>query len=65
MRAEVGDRLVIHGHKVGDHERTGRILEIRGNDGSPPFVVEWTGQPGDHLFFPGSDAEVIHAEGDD
>ena len=65
MRAKVGDRLVIHGHKVGEHERTGRILEVRGSDGGPPFVVEWSGQPGGHLFFPGPDAEVIHAEGDD
>lgn len=58
MRAEVGDRIVIKGHHVGEPERDGEILEIHGADGAPPYLVRWadTGQEG--LFFPGPDASV-------
>jgi hypothetical protein len=60
MKAHVGDRVVIKGHSVGEHQRTGRVLEVRGREGSGPYVVEWDGAEGEHLFFPGSDAEVIN-----
>jgi len=62
MKASVGDKLVIHGHTVGQHERHATIVEVRGEDGAPPYVVHWDDDPNevphDHLFFPGSDAEV-------
>jgi hypothetical protein len=58
MRAHVGDKIVTHGHKVGTSERVGHIVEVRGPSGEPPFLVEWDGTPGSHLFFPGSDAEI-------
>lgn len=60
MRAQVGDKLVIRGHKVGEHERVGRIVEVRGSDGQAPWLVEWDDAEGQHLFWPGSDAEVVH-----
>lgn len=64
MRAEIGDRLVIRGHAVGRPERTATIVEVRGADGAPPYVVRWDDDPHDvpqdHLFFPGSDADVEH-----
>jgi hypothetical protein len=58
MFANVGDRLVIHGHHVGEPERDAEILEVRHEDGSPPYFVRWsdTGQEG--LVFPGPDAFV-------
>jgi hypothetical protein len=59
MRATAGDRLVIKGHKVGEHDREAEILEVRGTDGGPPYLVRWSdGQEG--LLFPGSDATVEH-----
>ena len=58
MRAQAGDEIVAHGNKVGQADRVGRIVEVRGPDGSPPYVVEWTGSPGTHLYFPGGDAQV-------
>jgi Domain of unknown function (DUF1918) len=59
MQADVGDRLVIKGHHVGDSDRGAEILEVQGDDGGPPFVVRWDdGHEG--LFFPGSDAVVEH-----
>ena len=61
MRAAVGDRLVVKGHKVGDHDVDGEILEVRGADGGPPFFVRWSdGHEG--LVFPGADAVVQHFE---
>jgi hypothetical protein len=58
MRADVGDRLVIKGHHVGDSERSAEILEVQGDDGGPPFVVRWDDDGHEGLFFPGSDAVV-------
>jgi hypothetical protein len=62
MQVSVGDRIVIKGHRVGEHDRDCEVLEVRGPDGSPPYLVRWgdTGQEG--LFFPGSDASVQHFE---
>ena len=41
MNANVGDRLVISGHHVGEHEREAQILEVRGAAGAPPYLVRW------------------------
>lgn len=58
MRANVGDRLVIKGHNVGDHDRDAEILEVRGPDGTPPWVVRWDDTGHETLFYPGPDAVV-------
>jgi hypothetical protein len=62
MHAQVGDRIVIVGHRVGEHERDGEILEVRGPDGAPPYVVRWDDTGHEGLFFPGSDARIVHYE---
>ena len=61
MKASVGDRITVHGHQVGDRDRDGEILEVRGDDGGPPYVVRWE-DGHESLFFPGSDAYVKHYE---
>jgi hypothetical protein len=64
MKAEPGDKLVIRGHAIGTKERHATIIEVRGADGAPPYLVRWdddlSDQPHDHLFFPGPDADVEH-----
>jgi hypothetical protein len=61
MEASVGDRIIIKGHRLGEPERDAEVLEVRGHDGEPPYVVRWEdGHEG--LFFPGSDAVVQHFE---
>jgi hypothetical protein len=61
MQATVGDRIIIRGHSVGDSDRDCEVLEVRGSDGGPPYVVRWeSGHEG--LFFPGADAFVQHFE---
>jgi hypothetical protein len=57
MKAQVGDRLVVHGRKVGDTERSGEIVEIRGTEGAPPYLVRWDNGVED-LIIPSSDAAI-------
>ncbi|HKS49474.1 MAG TPA: DUF1918 domain-containing protein [Amycolatopsis sp.] len=57
MRAVVGDRILVHGRTVGSGEHQGEIIEVRGEEGRPPYLVRFTdGHEG--LVFPGSDCEV-------
>lgn len=60
MQARVGDRIVIRGHRVGQPIRDGEVLEVRGPDGGPPYIVRWEDNGHETLFFPGSDADVEH-----
>ncbi|MET0914848.1 MAG: DUF1918 domain-containing protein, partial [Jiangellaceae bacterium] len=39
MQAHVGDRLHVHGRTVGNVDRVGEILEVRGGGGNPPYLV--------------------------
>lgn len=64
MQAQVGDELVIEGHKVGEHVRTGEILEVRGDQGGPPYLVRWDDSGRSTLLFPGSDCVVKSLHGD-
>ena len=60
MQAKVGDRIIIKGHHVGAPDRDCEVLEVRGKDGEPPFLVRWEDSDHESLFFPGSDAVVEH-----
>jgi hypothetical protein len=52
MKASVGDRIVMAGEQVDRPTRDGVILEVRGQDGAPPYLVSWAdGHTG--LLFPG------------
>lgn len=62
MFATVGDRLLVRGARVGIPVRDGEILEVRHEDGSPPYVVRWSDTGHEALVFPGPDAEVHHVE---
>ena len=43
MRAVVGDRLHVHGRVVGTPDQTLEIIEVRGRDGAPPYLVRRDG----------------------
>jgi hypothetical protein len=60
MHAKVGDRLVIKGHRVGEHDRDAEILDVRGEKGEPPYLVRWSDDGHESLMFPGSDAVIEH-----
>jgi Domain of unknown function (DUF1918) len=62
MHAQIGDRVMIHGRKVGERDRAGTVLEVRGGDGNPPFLVRFDdGHEG--LVYPGPDW-VVSAAGE-
>ncbi len=57
MQAKVGDRLLVEGHNEIVHRREGEVVEVRGPDGGPPYMVQWEdGHQG--LVFPGPDAHI-------
>ena len=59
MRAAVGERIVVRSRHQGERAREGEVLEVRGPDGRPPYLVRWsTGTT--CLFFPESDTVVQH-----
>jgi hypothetical protein len=60
MHAHVGDEIIIAGHEVGQAKRIGRILEVRGSDGGPPYVVRWDDSERSTLLFPGNDSSIKH-----
>ncbi|MDF5755424.1 DUF1918 domain-containing protein [Spongiactinospora sp. TRM90649] len=61
MNAAIGDRLLVHGNVVGERDRRGEIIEVRGPGGGPPYVVRFDdGHTG--LVFPGPDAVVVPAQ---
>ena len=62
MRATVGDRVVIASAQVGQAPRDGEVVEVRGPDGTPPWVVRWSGEDEGNLFFPGPDAHVTSGD---
>jgi hypothetical protein len=64
MHATKGDRLVIKGHRLGEPDRDAEIVEVRGSQGEPPWLVRWSDDGHEGLFFPGSDAFVEHFDHD-
>ncbi len=61
MRAEHGDWLIVESPHTGEIRRRGQVLEAHGPDGSPPFLVRWTDDDHESLFFPGPDAHLESA----
>jgi len=59
MQASVGDRIVIHGHHIGEPDRDGEVLEV-GDRGGAPYLVRWEESGHETLFFPGPDATIQH-----
>jgi hypothetical protein len=60
MQAAFGDRLVVKGHRSGEPDRDGRVLEVHGTDGGPPYLVQWSDDGHIGLVFPGPDASIEH-----
>lgn len=58
MHATVGDRLHVHGRLVGNADQEAEIIEVRGADGAPPYLVRY---PDGHegLVYPGPDCVVV------
>jgi hypothetical protein len=59
MQVVVGDEVLVRGRHVGDADREGVIIEIRGEDGAAPYVVRWK-DGHQSVFMPSSDTVAEH-----
>jgi hypothetical protein len=59
VKAHVGDKIVVKGHRVGEPDRDAVVLEVHGADGEPPYRVQWSDDGHQGLYFPGSDATIV------
>lgn len=55
MKVAAGDRIVVHGQHVGDAERHGEVLEVRGGGPSESWRIRWDRDGHEGLLFPGPD----------
>jgi hypothetical protein len=58
VKAHVDDELVVRGPHLDEPARSGRIMEVRGPGGEPPYVVQWDDTGRTTFVFPGPDALV-------
>ena len=61
MKAKVGDFLVVKGTTTERHDQHAEIIEVRAQDGSPPYVVRWLVTDHEATVYPGCDAVVVTA----
>ena len=59
MRAQAGDHVVVESRSDHEHRKQGEVVEVRGEDGAPPYVVR-LGDGHEGLMFPGPDAHIDH-----
>lgn len=65
MKAQKGDHIVLAGEQVDRPTRDGEIIEVRGRDGAPPYLVRWSdGHTGLLYPGPGSVLRVSHETGE-
>jgi hypothetical protein len=58
-RAQAGDTVVITGHRVGEAQRSGEILEVLGEPRHERYRVRWH-DGHESVVSPGSDALIQH-----
>jgi hypothetical protein len=59
VEARVGDHIVVHSTHQGEPERSGEVLEVRGEAGGPPYLVKWSPDGHEGLFFPSGTCSVV------
>ena len=59
MKAQVGDQLAVRGRHVEDPDRTGVIIEVRGEDSAPPYLVRWS-DGHESSFYPATGTVAEH-----
>lgn len=57
MDAQVGDRLIVRGRRVGQPSAEGQVVELLGSDRSRHFRVRWV-DGHESIVFPGADCVV-------
>ncbi|MFE6040451.1 DUF1918 domain-containing protein [Streptomyces sp. NPDC056452] len=64
MEAHAGDRLLMHGRTVGQHDRVADIIEVLGTGGSPPYRLRFK-DGHESIMSPGPDSVVQHTAPED
>ncbi|MEU5715075.1 DUF1918 domain-containing protein [Streptomyces sp. NPDC020403] len=59
MEAHTGDRLLMHGRTVGQHDQVAEIIEVLGDGGTPPYRLRYE-DGHESIRFPGPDSVVQH-----
>jgi len=59
MEAEVGDRLILEGERLGQARRVGEVMAIHGTASRPYLRIRWD-DGHESLFVPGAGAKVEH-----
>jgi hypothetical protein len=62
MQATVGDRLHVHSRTVGSADKVAEIIEVRGDNGGPPYLVRFE-DGREALIYPGPDSVIETPEG--
>ncbi|MER7045858.1 DUF1918 domain-containing protein [Streptomyces jumonjinensis] len=57
MHANVGDKLLVHGRVVGQHDRIAEVVEVLGHEGAPPYRVRFE-DGHETLMSPGPDCVI-------
>jgi Domain of unknown function (DUF1918) len=57
FHARRGDHLVVHGHAVGEAERTGEIVEVLGEPGHEHYRVRWS-EEHESIVYPSNDVTI-------
>ncbi|MFK4226229.1 DUF1918 domain-containing protein [Streptomyces sp. NPDC019890] len=60
MHANTGDKLLMHGRTVGQHDRFAEVVEVLGQNGTPPYRVRFEDDGHEALMSPGPDTVVVH-----
>ena len=61
FRGQIGDLVVIEGHRVGQGQRIGEVLEVLGEPGHEHYRVRWEDER-ETVFYPSNDAIIQHSE---
>ena len=62
MKARQGDHIILASRHTDEPTRDGEVLEVRGADGEPPYLVRWSdGHTG--LMYPGP-GSILRVEGE-
>ena len=55
MQVTAGDRLLMHGRVVGQHDREARVVEVLGTGGEPLYRVRFEDDGHEAVVAPGPD----------
>lgn len=62
MRPVPGDLLILKDVKTGARLRDGQVLDVRGDDPMPSYIVRWSDTGNVELYFADERAFIHHVE---